>query len=806
MRDIRETSHVLADLLDGLGVGLCAFDRDDRALVWNRTFLRFFPEHDGHVSVGEPYGENLRRFYGGRLSPEELVLVNDHIASGIARHRTQTRPFTFEHRGRTLRVSAQDVPGLGRARTWIDVTAIQGIDEGRSNRGTRQFGDEVPEALVQLDENGRIVSSNESFVQLYRLGSEVHVPGLTFERVLEAAWRGDPESGIRFATEVLPRVREAMRFAGAPFEVPLPEDRWVRVLEKVDGNGRRTSAHVEVTLFKREEARLRAAKAHLRSIIEHAPGGIVVAQSDGLLLQTNRAFRRMLLVEAHVPARLSDVVHPDDGAKLVELLRPRKEASATEAELRFRRPDGSSMWAHVSVAVLAGGGPPTSALIQVNDVTARREGQEKMAHMARHDALTGLPNRAHLEEHLEKVLGDTRDDGGWTAVMCVDLDHFKAVNDTLGHLAGDELLRQVASRLSGVLRPGDLMARLGGDEFVAVLPGVDRETLARIAGRMLHSAQEPLHIQGRSVQAGISVGCALAPDHGLTPKALLGRADVALYQAKAGGRNAFKCYTPAMERAATERQQLALDLGRALERGEFTLHYQPMFLTQARRLVGFEALARWRHATRGDIPPSSFIPLAEEAGLIDVLGAWVLGKACRDAVAWPDHLCVAVNVSPQQVRRGNLPTDVQRALRDAGLSPGRLELEITEEVLTSDGTAADDLLGWCDEAGVNVTLDDFGTGLSSLNNLRRFNIGKLKVDRSCIADLQNPVTAAIVRAAVSVARHLGATVVAEGVETEEELALVRREEFDGAQGFLLGRPRPLFASNEVPDRLPHRAA
>ncbi len=782
---------LLADLLDGLDIGLCVFDGDDRTLAWNQTFLYLFPEHDGFVHVGEHYRENLLRFYRTRLNSDELRYIEEYVASGIARHQAQTRPFEFEHRGTWLQVSAQTIPGLGRVRLWRQITREAGSSPGSSVADTR-IG--APDGIAAANADGRIVSANWQFGQLYGLPPAEAV-GLTLEAVVARAWQ---DADAAAPAQLLARLREAQRFAGAPFEVPLPGERWIRVIERVREGGARTGFHFDISALKREQAALRAEGAearrsasHFRGIIEHAPSGMLVVDAEGRLVEANRAFRSALGDGADPVGRpLAALVLPEDAGVLAEMLAEVRALAAEDRgpavrEMRFPREDGSPIWARVSAVRLHLPPDAVSILLQVEDITARREAERQIAHMARHDALTDLPNRTLFRERLDALLGQ-----GAGAVLWLDLDRFKVVNDTLGHAAGDTLLCEVARRMRAALGPRDTIARLGGDEFAVLLEDGDPLAASRAAARLIETMQEPVTVAGRSMHVGVSIGVVLAPCHGGDADTLMARADRALYSAKAAGRSTFRLYDPGMDAALAEQHGLELDLRLGLERGEFELHYQPIVTAAERRVVCREALVRWRHPTRGLVPPASFIPLAEATGLIGRLGTWILRRACRDAATWTDGARVAVNVSVAQVRHGPLIAAIQSSLRESGLSADRLEIEITESLLIDGGEAADLLLA-LRRLGVRSALDNFGTGYSSLSYLRRFPFDKIKIDRSFIADIADPDTAAIVRAVVGIAAQLGATVTAEGVETEAQFAAVQQAGCTEAQGYLFGRPVPL---------------
>ncbi|MDO9709914.1 bifunctional diguanylate cyclase/phosphodiesterase [Paracraurococcus lichenis] len=449
-------------------------------------------------------------------------------------------------------------------------------------------------------------------------------------------------------------------------------------------------------------------------------------------------------------------------------------------------------------------GRPLAAVGVVIDVTERREAEDRIAHLAHHDTLTGLPNRALFRQRLDEALARTRRSGGF-AVLCLDLDRFKEVNDTLGHPAGDALLRTVAERLGAEMRETDTLARLGGDEFAIVQSGVDRSgdtvTLAR---RLVEVLSMPFDLDGHRAMIGTSIGIAIAPQDGADGDALLKAADMALYQAKVEGRGTWRFFEPEMDLRAQMRRELEFDLQRALEAGEFEVHYQPIVRADDRQAIGLEALLRWRHPERGLVSPDRFIPLAEEIGLIVPLGKWVLQHACAEAARWPGALKLAVNLSPAQFASPGLVDAVAGALAEARLDPGRLELEITETVLLRDIEATLATMHRLKAFGVRIAMDDFGTGYSSLSYLQRFPFDKVKIDRSFTRALgQSRRSDAIVRAVTDLCRGLEMTTTAEGVETEQQFAALRHEGCDEVQGYLFGAARP---AAEIPAMLGQLAA
>jgi diguanylate cyclase (GGDEF)-like protein len=423
------------------------------------------------------------------------------------------------------------------------------------------------------------------------------------------------------------------------------------------------------------------------------------------------------------------------------------------------------------------------------DITARRRAEAQIAHMAHYDALTNLPNRVLFREHLVKALENV--DREKLAVLCIDLDRFKVVNDTLGHPVGDALLRVVGDRLQASARPSDLVARLGGDEFAIVQAGTEQPFGATaLATRLIAEIAKPFELDGHHVVIGASVGISIAPNDASDPDKLLKNADMALYRAKSDGRDSWRFFEPDMDARMQARRTTEIDLRRALVRGEFEVYYQPLIALKLEKITGFEALLRWHHPERGMVPPMEFIPIAEEIGLIGQIGAWVLKQACLEAAKWPDDIQVAVNLSPAQFRHRAIVLDVVAALGGAGLPARRLEVEITEAVLLQDTESNIGVLDELRSLGVSISMDDFGTGYSSLAYLQKFPFDKIKIDRSFVHELDRPESMAIVRAVTGLGGSLGMKTTAEGVETQQQLEKLKKEGCTEVQGYLFSKPVP----------------
>ena len=540
------------------------------------------------------------------------------------------------------------------------------------------------------------------------------------------------------------------------------------------------------------EVRARNAAERLASVLESTSDHVIVLDREWRLTYMNENARRALSRR-----------NPRIGASLWEMFpeeangafaRHYREALSEQKPVRFEEYlPAFEQWLEVHAYPTGDG-----LTIFYRDVTERRQAeqdrlvaQDRISYLARHDLLTGLANRQQFKERLDRVLPEGRTDV-CAAVHYVDLDGFKAVNDTLGHGAGDTLLQHVAERLQNCVRGSDLVARFGGDEFAILQSGAKAHSMAEhLADRIIASLAQPFELDGQPVFIGASIGIAMAPEDGVIPNELLKAADIALYAAKGDGRGVYRFYEPGMNELALARQSTKAALRIALARDQFELQYQPLVDVKTGKLRLFEALPRWRHPEFGMIPPAEFIPMAEETRLIIPIGEWVLRQACATAAQWPDEIGIAVNLSPVQFRKSLLVDTVKRTLVETGLRPARLQLEITESVLLDNDTANLTILQDLRRLGVQIAMDDFGTGYSSLSYLRSFPFDKIKLDRSFIDDLEHGVEAkAILHAVASLGSSIGVSITAEGIETQEQLLAVQREGYDEAQGYLFSRPVP----------------
>ena len=659
----------------------------------------------------------------------------------------------------------------------------------------------MPLGVSMNDGSGRIVISNDRYRTMYGLSTETAGPGTHVRDVLRyrksiGTFLGNPE---QFSDSLMAAMAkgEIVRY-----RIQIDDVRVVSVLNQPMAGGGWVSIHEDITEQDHSKKELERTNMLLESAITNIPHGFCMFGADKKLVIANDLYSTMYGLdpkqakpgtglEAIVRARISAGSSPADAEKYIaERL---KEAFVYKPgyivnELRDGR----------VIAISRRGMPDGGSVAIHQDITAQKRAEEKIAHLAHYDALTGLANRVLFQEHINRATEASSLNGGRFAVHLLDLDRFKEVNDSLGHAVGDALLRDVAQRLQTCVGPNDVVARLGGDEFAVLqnlgpkVPGqIDDNTAIPMAKTLLEAVARPFVVDGHHLTAETSIGLALTPDHGVEATELLKKADLALYRAKSSGRNGWCLFEGEMELKARARHDLSIDLREAMQRQDFEIHYQPFVSVISGATVGVEALIRWRHPRRGMVRPDDFIPLAEDTGLIIPIGEWVLRTACADAENWPPHLTVAVNLSAVQFRAGNLVDVVKSALADSNLPPQRLELEVTESVLLEHNEDNLQVMRELQAHGVSVVLDDFGTGYSSMSYLQRFRFNKIKIDRTFVGDLAHrDDSAAIVSAVTGLARSLDIATTAEGVETVEQLALLRAAGCSLAQGYLFSRPVP----------------
>ncbi len=542
-----------------------------------------------------------------------------------------------------------------------------------------------------------------------------------------------------------------------------------------------------VAIEMRDRRRGELETVRMRGLANAAVEGLLVCDGE-TIVTVNDSFARLIGASADsmVGEALERIISPQ-AVRLKLIERPNQPI---EAELH--RADGSTAPVELIQRPVDFAGRPHRA-IAVRDLQARKEAERHIRFLAHHDALTGIPNRSTFHKKLDQEIQMALAGGRRLAVLCLDLDRFKEVNDLFGHAAGDEVLQSVAKRISSVLDESQMLARLSGDEFAIILPGLSNPAVAgRVAESILETLQIVSDTPGAEGPISTSIGIAICPDDATDRQALMSHADTALYRAKNEGRGTYRFFEVSMGAAVRDRRLLEHDLRNAIAHGELSLVYQPQEDIAAGAVTGFEALLRWKHATRGLVSPAEFIPVAEDTGIILTIGEWVLRTACREAAAWPRPLTVAVNVSAVQIHNANFAHIVHEILFETGLAPARLELEITETALVRDLNRALATLRRIRMLGVRIAMDDFGTGYSSLSNLRAFPFDKIKIDSSFIKSVNvNEQAAAIVRSVLGLGRALSLPVMAEGVETPAELEFLEGERCDGVQGYLLGKPAPI---------------
>ncbi len=558
--------------------------------------------------------------------------------------------------------------------------------------------------------------------------------------------------------------------------------------------------------------KLRESELRLRTIIETEPECVKVIGQGGELLDMNAAGLAMLEVDSVEQARersLPAFLLPEHRQPFMELHDRVMSGESGILEFEIVGRKGTRRWLETHAAPMRDADGKIVSLLGISrDVTERRYSEERIQYLANYDALTGLPNRNLFADHLQYAISLAKRNSGHLAVMFIDLDRFKEINDTLGHSVGDAFLIEVGARLKSVLRESDTVSRLGGDEFILVQPDADAQAAAKIVDKLLEAITLPYQVEHYALIVTASIGIAIYPHDGESLESLLRSADTAMYRAKEGGRNGFRFFTAEMQADATRHMQLVNAMRRALEQDQFHLHFQPQFSLDDDQIIGVEALLRWEHPELGAISPVEFIPVAEDCGLILPIGEWVIRAAVRQLKLWLDRgvpaMVIAVNLSAVQFRHRSLPDLVSSILADTQLPAELLELELTESVAMHDPQGAIEVMNNLDERGIRMSIDDFGTGYSSLNYLKKFRVYKLKIDKSFIQDIStDSEDRAIVAAIISMSRSLGLKVIAEGVETAEQLEFLREQGCDEAQGYFLSRPLPaaemdVFLSARLP--------
>ena len=683
------------------------------------------------------------------------------------------------------------VAGEGRERKRSEGEALEVREALSVLRATLES---AADGILATDEKGRVISYNQRFVEMWRIP-------------LETMEEGGEQSPLDFMLDhvvdpdALMNVVESLagQLEAESFDVMDLRDG--RRFER-SSTGRRVEgvADIRVWSFRdvtarfSAEAALRESEIRYRLLFEENAAGVCAMTGEGEIVDCNNTFSMMVgreradLIGVNMRTLYERPVEHDE---LMYMLRDAQNLNSVEVELK--RSDGTTRWLLQNLVVV---GEHEGAVIHTTlvDISDRKRAEEQIEFHAYHDILTNLPNRKLFADRLRQSLTHARRSGRTLAVMFIDIDHFKNINDTLGHTCGDELLLEMSYRLRHCVREDDTVARLGGDEFTIILSQLRQpEDAVNVAQKILHAVQVPLSLGGTPIEVTASIGIALYPVDGADPEALLRNADSAMYRAKESGRNTYQLCTDEMKLRAVDRLSLEARLRAAISEGQLVLYYQPQVNLRTGRIVGVETLLRWNDPERGLVEPAEFLLVAEESRLIIPIGEWVMRTACRDMKEWQDRGIapgrVAVNLSPRQFQQHDLVQTVQSALAETGLNGTALEIEIAETTAMQKAEVTIDVLRELRATGVTIAIDDFGTGYSSLNYLKRFPINAIKIDRTFVSNIPNDENgAAIVSAVIGIARSLRLRVIAEGLETSEQFAFLRRKECDEAQGYYFSRP------------------
>jgi len=652
------------------------------------------------------------------------------------------------------------------------------------------------QGLCMFDAQNRLLVWNERYRTMYNVAPDGLTYGMSLRDVLAAraaagTFALDPD---RYINDIGDVIRQ-----GKPFTTTttLGDGRVIALVNQPTAGGGFVATHEDITARTQAERALRQTHAFLDSVIENVPTPIMVKDIQSMrYLLINRAAETYLGINrSAILGKTVEEIMPPSTAAII-LAEDRRLIAADKTiffgEHAVVTPgNGTRVVTATRLAVKDAEGAPRYLISMINDLTERKRDEQRLAHMAHHDPLTDLPNRAAFNACMAATVDLAGAAGESFAVLCMDLDRFKAVNDVYGHVTGDALLREVARRIEAACQ-GAFLARTGGDEFAVITPtGQQPEIAVALTERLCAALNSDLDVDGHPLRVGLTIGVGIFPQNGADAATLVANADAALFRAKAEARGSIRFFEMSMDQQLREKRALQQDLRSAIARDEIVLHYQPQAHIDG-HVTGFEALVRWHHPRHGMVPPSTFIPLAEESGIIIALGEWILRTACREAASWPRPLRIGINLSPVQFQHGDLPRLVHQVLLETRLPPERLELEITEGVLIGDFTRALAILRRLKALGVRIAMDDFGTGYSSLSYLQSFPFDKIKIDQAFIANLGHSEQAAtIIRAVIALGRGLNLPVVAEGVETQEQLDFLAAENCNEIQGYFIGRPRPI---------------
>ena len=778
--------------------GITMFDANERLIFCNRQYLDIYGLDPELVKPGVTHRQIIAHWVACGNAPGASALDLYERRTREIRN-TGSRPaFLTRADGRVIQAVSKLLPDGGWVSACEDVTERLRAEEAlrQQNLVFDAALENMSHGLCVYDKDMRLLVCNNNYLKIYRLTPDDAAPGTHLRDLLHAVIRNGVYPADFPIDELVGDLRK--RLAGMnelAVHRRMVDGRLLAVRYRPLRDGSFVCTYDDITEREQAHDELREQYRRFDAALNNMTQGLVMLDSQLRIIVCNQRYIEMYRLSPEVAkpgAAMRDVVahscalgnHPQSTAEqlyndYIEKL------SKTGHQHMMHRHLGDGRIIKLTHRPMDQGG----WVITYEDVTERRKAEARVAHMAQHDALTELSNRVLFRDRMVEGLTEVSENGGAMAVLCVDLDNFKTVNDRLGHAVGDKLLRWVAERLRDCAAPGDTVARLGGDEFAILQRGPQPQSAERLAARLVEIIGHPPPMENHIIHSGVSVGIAIAPDHGVDPDELMKCADLALYRAKARGRGVYQLFQPEMEAHARARHVLEMDLRGALEAGEFHLVYQPQIRLGTSELTGFEALLRWKSATRGLISPADFIPIAEETGLIVPIGEWVLRSACATAAKWPNHVRIAVNLSPVQFRARGLVAMVTSALAVAGLDPRRLELEVTETALLEDDETNVAILHQLRKLGVRISLDDFGVGYSALGYLRKFPFDMIKIDRSFVGTLGfSHESAAIIRTIANLGANLGVETTAEGVETAQQLELVREAGCTAVQGYYFSKP------------------
>jgi diguanylate cyclase (GGDEF)-like protein/PAS domain S-box-containing protein len=742
--------------------------------------------------VGMHFGEVLRGAIAAGFVPQAEGRGEEWIAQRLAARRSAAHSEIQQLRdGRYMQVNEHRTGEGDCISIRTDVT-----DAVRQNASFHLLFENNPVPMLVCEHATlRIIAVNKAASEHYGYASEIFLTKSIFD--LDPDSRHEP-SGRAWESVEGEIQRRHVKASGGVMDVSVYFQRL-----RYEERDATILAVIDRTEQKRAEREIRETREFLNTVIDHIPTSIIVKDAHDLrYVLVNRAAEDFLGVPRDkVVGKYVHEFFPQTNADAIvardrHLIGSGREVVLDELPVHDVQDRIRHIRSH-RVVVNDLDGKPRYLLGVVEDTTERKAAELRIAHLANHDPLTDLPNRTSFNRHMADTLVDAALSGSEFGVICVDLDRFKSINDLFGHAVGDIFLKKVSERLKSVAG-GQFLARLGGDEFMIVVTGGTQPVCTEAVAKRLQAAMtDAFEIEGKTLKSGVSIGAAIYPQDGRDIDTLLRNADAALYRAKAEGRGSIRFFEIKMDEDLRERRALQHDLRDAIERNELLLHYQPQAEINL-KIAGFEALLRWQHPTRGMVSPNVFIPIAEESGSILKLGEWVLREACKEAASWPNPLAISVNLSPAQFRHGNLPALVHAILLETGLAAHRLVLEITEGVLIEDFEFALTILRQLKSLGVQIAIDDFGIGYSSLSYLHTFPLDKIKIDQSFIAGYaRTPRSAAIIRAVIGLGKGLGLPVLAEGVETQAQLEFLAGESCSEVQGYLLGRPQPISHYKDV---------